>query len=116
MRTRSSTGSNPDDTNQSTLAQETVVTTLHELALDLLDRVEPHTDHDQHRGAAEREVLVLAAAGEAEEEVRQHGDDAQVQRTGEGDPREHVLEVLGRRTAGPDAGDEPAELLHLVGA
>ena len=50
----------PDDTNRSTLAQETVVIALHELALDLLHRVEPHADHDQHRGAAEREVLVLA--------------------------------------------------------
>src|SRR6476661_1598788 len=103
MRTRSSTGPNPTTRTQPTLAQESVVAALHELALDLLDGVETHADHDQHRGAAE-------------EEVRQHGDDAQVQRAGERDAREHVLQVLGGRTAGADARDEPAELLHLVSA
>src|SRR4051794_29145853 len=42
------------------LTQEPFVVALHQLALDLLDRVQRHADHDQHRGAAEREVLVVA--------------------------------------------------------
>ena len=45
--------------NQSHLPQEPFVVALHELALDLLHRLQADADHDQHRGAAEREVLVL---------------------------------------------------------
>src|SRR3954464_5241484 len=39
-------------------AQESFVVALLELGLDLLHGVERDTDHDQQRGAAEREVLV----------------------------------------------------------
>src|SRR5687768_147383 len=105
----------PNPTDRPTLTQETVVLALHELALDLLDGVEAHSDHDQHSGAPEGEVLVLTRAGDAEEEVRQHGDDAEVQRTGQRDAGKDVLQVLGRRPARADARDEPAEPLHLVG-
>src|SRR5262249_19712051 len=41
-------------------AQESFVVALHQLALDLLHSVQRNADHDQHRGAAEREVLVVA--------------------------------------------------------
>src|SRR3954454_18675725 len=105
----------PNPTDQSTLTQETVVPALHELALDLLDGVEAHSDHDQHSGTPEGEVLVLARAGDAEEEVRQHGDDAEVQRAGQGDAGQDVLQVPRGRPPRRDAGDNPAVLLHLVG-
>src|SRR4051794_38814275 len=96
-------------------AQESFVVPLHQLALDLLHGVEAHADHDQHCGATEREVLIVAA-GDTEEEVRQDGDDSQVHRTGQRDPGEHELQILGRGASGPDAGDEAAVLLHVVGA
>src|SRR3712207_9084244 len=37
------------------LPQEPFVVALHQLALDLLHRLETHAHHDQHCGAAERE-------------------------------------------------------------
>src|SRR5690348_11787792 len=80
----------------SRLAQETFVVALHELAFDLLHRIEAHAHHDQHRGTAEREVLRVTA-GDGEEEVGQHGDDAQVQRARQGDARQDELQVLGGR-------------------
>src|SRR6266536_2741440 len=97
----------------SPLAQEAFVVALHQLALDLLHRVEGDADHVQHGGATEREVLVVAA-GDREEEVRQDGNDAQVDRAGKGDTRQHELQVLGGGPARPDAGDEAAVLLHVV--
>src|SRR5882757_311066 len=57
------------------LAQEAFVVALHQLALDLLHRVQGDADHDQHCGTTEREVLVVPA-GDIEEEVWQHGHDA----------------------------------------
>src|ERR1700712_2865742 len=42
-------------------AEEAFVVALHQLALDLLHGVEGDAHHDQHSGAAEREVLVLPA-------------------------------------------------------
>src|SRR3954452_13742120 len=86
-------------------AEETFVVALHQLALDLLHSVERHPDHDQDRGAAEREVLVVPA-GEVEEEVREDGHDAEVDRAGQRDSGEDELEVLRRRASGSDAGDE----------
>src|SRR3954465_6361647 len=53
------------------LPKKTFVVAHHELRLDLLHRLETHADHDQHRGAAERE---LHALGQAEQHVRQHAD------------------------------------------
>ena len=40
---------------------------------------------------------------------------SQVDRAGQGDPVQHVAEVVRGGLARPDAGDEAAELLHLVG-
>src|SRR5664279_5485330 len=97
------------------LAQETFVVALHELALDLLHGVKGDPDHDQHGRAAEREVLRVAA-GDREEEVRQDRHDAEVERARQGDARENELKVLGGRSSGPDAGYEPAVLLHVIGA
>src|SRR3712207_531410 len=67
------------------LAQEPFVVALHELALDLLDRLQPHTHDDQHRGSTEREVLQVAT-DEVDEQVGQDRDEAQVERAGQGDP------------------------------
>ena len=39
---------------------------------------------------------------------RQHADRGDVERAAEGDAREHAVDVLGRRLARADAGDEAA--------
>src|SRR3712207_8096366 len=41
------------------LPQEPFVAALVQLRLDLLHRLQTHSHHDEHRGPAEREVLVL---------------------------------------------------------
>src|SRR5699024_1614383 len=100
-------------------SEEPFVVTLHELALDLFHRVEADSDHNQYGGPTEREVLnalcALATTGQCKEEVRHDRDKAQVHRTGQGDPTEHVAEVLRGRSPGADTRNETAELLHVVG-
>src|SRR5215475_7719195 len=64
------------------LPEEPFVVALHELALDLLHSLQADTDDDQYGGATEGEVLLLAA-DQVDEQVRQDRDDAQVQRAGE---------------------------------
>src|SRR3954452_9545816 len=76
-------------------AEETFVVALHQLVLDLLHSVERHPHYDQDRRSAEREVLVVPA-GEVEEEVGQHRDDAEVDRARQRDPGYPELQVLGR--------------------
>src|SRR6185369_11216786 len=56
-----------------------------------------------------------AAVSDLEEQVGQHGDHAQIDGARKGDPAEHVAQIVGGGFAGPDAGNEAAELLHLVG-
>src|SRR4051795_3584686 len=99
------------------LAEEALVVAQHQLALDLLGGVETHTDEDEHGGAAERERLAGAGAAAGEEgqrNDRQDGDRGEVERAGQRDPREDVLEVLRRRAARSDARDEAAVLAHVV--
>src|SRR3954451_7884172 len=99
------------------LAEEALVVAQHQLALDLLGGVETHTDEDEHGGAAERERLAGACAAawqERQRDDRQDGDRRQVERTGQRDPRQDVLELPRRRTAGSDARDEAAVLAHVV--
>ena len=42
------------------------------------------------------------------------GDDGQVERAGQRQPRQHAVEVLRRRRAGSDAGDVAAVLAQVV--
>src|SRR5271154_4061069 len=46
--------------NAGLLLQESLVTSHHQLRLELLHRFEGHADHDQNRGPAEGDVLVGA--------------------------------------------------------
>src|SRR3954463_10482829 len=99
------------------LAEEALVVAQHQLALDLLGGVETHTDEDEHGGAAERERLAGACGAawqECQRDDRQRGARRQVERPGQRDPRQDVLEVLRRRTARSDARDEAAVLAHVV--
>src|SRR3954447_13738479 len=84
----------------SPLAEEALVVAQHQLALDLLRGVETHADEDEDGRAAEGEALAGAGATAREEgdrQDRQYGHGGQVQRPGQRDPGQHVLEVLRRR-------------------
>src|SRR5690242_13842480 len=99
------------------LAEEALVVAQHQLALDLLGGVETHTDEDEHGGATERERLARAGAAagqEGQRDDRQHGDRGQVERSGQRDPRQDVLEVLRGRPSRADTRDEAAVLAHVV--
>src|ERR1700757_3225483 len=60
------------------LLQEPLVTSHHQLRLELLHRFERDADHDQDRGAAEVEVLVRTR----EQDRGQGGDRGEEQRAG----------------------------------
>jgi hypothetical protein len=61
--------------------------------------------HDQQADTAERERSDVA---DGQQHERQHGDGGEVQRTRQGDPGEHLVQVLGGLTSRPDARDEAA--------
>src|SRR3954453_430469 len=97
----------------SPLPEGALVVTQHPLALDLLRGVETHADKDEHGRAAEREGLPRAGAAagqEGDRDDRQHGDRGEVERTRQGDARQHVLEVFRGRPSRPDPGYEAAVL------
>src|SRR3954464_13250456 len=99
------------------LPEEALVVAQHQLALDLFRGVETHADEDEDRGSAERERLVVAGAAarqELQRNDRKDRDSGEIQGAGQGDPGEHVFEVLGGRPPRSDAGDEPAVLPHVV--
>ena len=95
--------------------QEALVVPHHQLAVDLLHRLEGDADRDQDRRAGEREVLHV---GEGEEHRRQQGDEGDEERAGERDAAEDAGEVPLGLGSGPDAGDEAAllaDVLRLLG-
>src|SRR6056297_1057647 len=99
--------------NAHDLAQEAFVISLLQLRFDLFDGVQTDAHHDQQAGATEDEVLRNAQATEGE--YRQHGDQAQVERTRGGQSSQDVVQVVRSRLSSANAGDEPAVLLHVVG-
>src|SRR5882724_11930222 len=115
---------------------EAFVVTHDQLRLDLVHRVHRNANHDQQRGSTEveghaqtvghpvrqslkeiptqppRQVIQVDAG---QHELRNQRDHDQIQRAGECDAGEHVVDVvLGART-GTDTGDEAAVLAHVVG-
>src|SRR5919204_924997 len=97
-----------------TLLEEAFVAAHHHLRLHLPHRVERDADDDQDRRAAEGARGRLREAEVADEQARRDGDDSQVERAREGKSRQHAVEVLRRRGAGPDAWDVAAVLAQVV--
>src|SRR2546423_10823309 len=93
-------------------SEEALVVPHHELALDLLHRFEGDTHHDEDGGAPEGE---LPDPPQRDHHRRDDGDQAEIQRPGQRDTGEDLVEVLGRGIAGPVPRDEPALLLDQVG-
>src|SRR5919107_4311791 len=81
--------------DRSASPEEPLVVALLELALDLLHRVEGDADHDEDRGAAEREVLVRV--DERQRDQRDERNQTEVERARQGDTGQNVGQVvLGR--------------------
>ena len=81
------------------------------MALHLGHGVHGDAHHDEERGAAEIEWR----AGISDQDFRQHADSGEVEGADHSDPGEHVVDIFGGALAGPDAGQEAAILLQIVG-
>src|SRR5512135_1614456 len=83
---------------------ETFVVARYQVRLNLADRVECNADNDQERGAAE----IKADVERPVKNVRHHADNREINRPAEGHPVEHLVYVIGRALARPDARYKPA--------
>ena len=99
-----------------TSVQEALVGAHHHLRLHLAHRVEGDADHDQERRAAE-EASATSSRGRSSRRasVGKTAMKARKNDAGQRQPRQHAVEVLRRRRAGPDAGDVAAVLAQVVG-
>src|SRR3954464_9065071 len=90
---------------------EPLIVTRDEVRFDLLDGIERDTNDDHESGSAEveRDLHLFVQQG------RQHADGGDVDRAAERDARQDLVDVRRRGAAGPDARDEAAVLLHVVG-
>src|SRR4051812_2499166 len=92
------------------LLEEALVVAHHHLRLHLTHRVERDADDDDHGGAAERARRGLREVEVVDEDARQHGDEREVDRAGQGQAREDAVEVLGGRRSRTNAWDVAAVL------
>src|SRR5213592_3170148 len=88
---------------------ESVVVPQQQMLLHLLDRVEGHAHHDQQGRAAEAERHVEDVG----DDHGQHGDDGEENRAGQRDPRQHVVDVVGRGGPGFHDRNESPLLLEV---
>src|SRR5271156_224298 len=124
----------PPSADPAAAGGEAIVVAHDQLGLDLVNRIHGHTDHDQERGTAEVEAYVQAVGDPggqlfkecadqpevvevdaADQELRDQGDDDQVERAHQGDAGEDVVYEVRRAPPGTNAGDEAAVLTHVVG-
>src|SRR5262249_36549416 len=75
-------------------AEEALVVAHHELRLHLPHGVERHPHDDQDGRAAEPAGRGLREPSVADEDVREHGDDPEVDRAGERQPGQDAVQVL----------------------
>src|ERR1700748_2473604 len=113
---------------------EAIVVAHDELGLDLVDGVHGYADHDEERSSAEVEAHVQAVGDpggqffeesadqpevvevdSADKNLRNQGDDDQVQRAYQGDAGKDVVDKVRRASSRADAGNEAAVLPHIVG-
>src|SRR5437660_10430138 len=88
---------------------EAVIVPQQQVLLHLLDRVERHADHDQQGRAAEAERPLE----DGRHDDGQHGDDREEDRTRQRDPRQHIVDGIGRGGARFHARDESPLLLQV---
>ena len=84
------------------------------MGLNLLQRVEDDTDHNQQGCAAEEVGELLVDTKHVADDGGQDGDDSEEEGTRKGDLRHDVINVLGGLFARFHTGDETAVLLQLL--
>src|SRR5262245_24092151 len=94
------------------LRQEPFVVPHHQLAVDLLHRLECHAHGDQERGTPEWELLNVP---QREHEQRRDRDRREEERTGKGDAVEHLREIALGLWSRTDTRDESTLLSDDVG-
>ena len=85
------------------------------MGLNLLQRVEDDTDHNQQGSAAEEVGKLLVHTKHCADDGGQDSDDSEKEGTREGDLRHDVINILSGLFAGFHTGDETAVLLQLFG-
>src|SRR3954462_290930 len=82
-----------------------------QVTLDLAYRVHRHVDDDQQAGAAESEI----EAGLGGQDLRDQADQHEGGRADDRDAVEQIIEIMFRRLARTDTGNEAAMTLQIVG-
>src|SRR5208282_6369466 len=124
----------PPSADASTARRKAFVVAHDELRFHLVNGIHGNADHDQQRGAAEVEVeaeavrnperQVLEESSDerevvqmntADEQLRNDGDNDQVESAHQRDARQDVVDEVRSTLAGTNAGDKSAVLAHVVG-
>src|SRR6266404_5989569 len=100
----------PSRSSQLRFLQQAFILLRHEMTLNLRHRVHGDRDHDQDRGAAQREDQVVFV----EHEFRDQADESQVEGADHGDAGKRIVDELGALLAGTDAGKDAAILLEIL--
>src|SRR5687768_10610876 len=103
--------SSPAPALQFRLLDEVAILMGDEVALDLGHRVHRHVDDDEQAGAAEIEGDARAR----DQEFGHQADQGQISGADHGDAGEDVIEIFLGPLAWPDAGDETAVALQILG-
>ena len=94
--------------------QKAIVASHLNVTLYLLERVEHNTDQNQKRCATKELCKALTNAKHACK-GGQDGNQRDEQRTGQQDTRHYGVEIIGRRFAGFNTGNETVVALHIFG-
>src|SRR5512136_393050 len=81
------------------------------MGFNLLDGIQGHADDDQERCPSKIEGHVESLI----EDRRKDADGRDINRSSEGDPGKHFINVFSRLLTGTDAGDVTAEFFHIIG-
>jgi hypothetical protein len=87
---------------------------LQQVRLDLTHRVKHDAHDDQHAGATEKLCRHVGNFQCLGEQLWQHSDDSEKDRTGEGEARHCEIEEVSRRLARTDAWDKAPILFEIV--
>ena len=81
------------------------------MCLNLLNRIQRHTDYDQQGGSSEVERDVEFSV----ENGRENANGRDINRSPECNSSEHLINVLSGLLSGANARDIPAEFFHVIG-
>ncbi len=91
------------------LLHQSFVVSCQHMGLNLVDRVQSYTHDDQQRRSSKIEGDVESSIKDGRKDTNGRDIDCTAQR----DPSEDLVDVLGGLLPRTDAGDIPAELLHI---